>query len=258
MFAGFSFGQDNLDFSLLTSGELEKEVEDLNNGMHAGMSVLDWTDASAPSLFRFSAGVFLGFGAADKNPTIGLKEDVFFPAGAGIQVGFGTAGFEAYARLLPKMETFDYSLNSLGFGLKYEISDMIPAPGLPAIALFADYNTMDFGLNNTNTVTLEGVSGDVNTDIALAFSTINIGAIASYDLVVLRVYAKLAVELGSTDIDWNRAVVSGNSIVAEKTKLSLDSTGFRYAAGLVLFGLRAEIGGRGGNMFAGLGYGISI
>jgi hypothetical protein len=255
---GIGFAQDNLNFTALTSGDLKKEIEDLNSGMNAGMSVLNWTDGSAPSLFKISAGIFLGFGSAGKNPTIGLKDDVFFVSGAGLQAGFGTAGFEVYARLLPETDAFDYSLKSLGFGLKYEISDMFPGPGLPDIALFADYNTLDFSLNQEKTVTVDNVSGDVNTDIKLAFSSINIGAIASYDLVVVRVYGKLALELGSTDMDWNRAVLSGNNIVADKTSSSLTDTGFRYAIGAVLFGFRAEIGGRGSNLFAGLGYGISI
>ena len=259
LMSGFVFAQDNLNFTQFDSKQLNKEIENFNNGMQAGLSVLDWTDATCPSIFRISAGIFLGFGSADKNPAIGLKDDIFFPASAGLQLGFGTAGFEAYARLLPKTDAFNYSLKGLGFGIKYEISDLIPAPGMPALALFADYNTLGFALNQSKIATVDNFSGRVQTDISLDYSTINIGTIMSYDFVVLRVYGKLAVEIGSTDMKWNRAVLdNSDNVVADKTSGTFDGTGLRYAVGVVLFGVRAEVGGRGSSMFAGVGYGISI
>lgn len=259
IFTGVIFAQDNINLSEFASVKaLESEFEDFNNGVYAGLSALDWTDGSGPSLFRISAGVFMGFGSISKNKLIGLSEDLFMPAGAGLQVGFGTAGFEAYARYSPEFELSGVNQAMLGFGIKYEISDLIPVVGFPSTALFADYNTLDFGVSKTKEVTVDNVTGDVKTGVDLAFSSINIGAIMSYDFVVLRVYGKLAVELGDTELTWNQAVAVANAIQATEQTGNVDSTGFRYALGLVLFGFKAEAGGRGSNLFAAIGYGISI
>jgi len=248
---GTSFAQDDLDFTNYTSmKQLEGDFEDLNNGVYAGMNALDWTDASAPSLFKFSADILLGFGSVGKNPDIGIKDDLFFPTAAGLQLGFGTAGFEAFARFMPETEAFSYKMKALGFGLKYEISDMIPVPGFPSVALFADYNTLDFGVNENRDV--NGVK--YKSKIDMSFSSVNIGTILSYDFVVARVFGKLGVDMGSTDLSWNSVVNNTENLV----KGDLSGTGFRYSIGAALFGFRAEIGGRGSNMFAGLGYGISI
>ncbi|KAA3617402.1 MAG: hypothetical protein D8M58_02515 [Calditrichaeota bacterium] len=259
LISGVSFAQVDLDLTEYSSvKDLESEFEDFNNGIHAGMSVLDWTDASGPSVFRFSAGVFFGVGSIEKNEAIGIDDDLYFPGGAGIQLGFGTAGFEAYGRFLPELEMSGANVKVLGFGLKYEITDLIPVPAFPATALFADYNTMTFGATETNSVTVQGVTGDVKTGINLDFSTINIGAMMSYDLVVARIYGKLGVELGSTDMTWNQAIVTNGVVVPNEITGTLDSTGFRFAAGLALFGFKVEVGGRGSNLAAGVGYGISI
>ncbi len=259
LFLGISFAQGDLDLTQFSSvNDLESEFEDFNNGIHAGMSALDWTDASGPSVFRFSVGIFLGLGSVSKNETIGLEDDAYIPAGAGLQVGFGSAGFEAYGRFLPEVEASGAKLNVLGFGIKYELTDLIPVPAFPATALFADYNTMSFGITEKNDVTVNGVTGEVSTGINLDFSTINIGTMMSYDFVVARIYGKLAVEMGSTEMSWNQAVLSNGIVVPMDQSGTLESTGFRYAVGLALFGFKAEVGGRGSNMFAGVGYGISI
>ncbi len=73
-----------------------------------------------------------------------------------------------------------------------------------------------------------------------------------------RVYGKLAVETGTTTLDWNQAVLQGNTVVSDEQSGEVDSNGFRYALGVVAFGLRLEAGGRGSNLFFALGYGISI
>jgi uncharacterized protein DUF6588 len=259
IFSGITLAQGDLDLTQFGSvKDLETEFEDFNNGVHAGMGVLDWTDASGPSVFRFSAGVYMGVASVKKNETIGINNDFYMPAGAGIQLGFGTAGFELYFRYLPELELSGANLKSLGFGAKYELTDLIPIPAFPATALFVDYNTMTFGITETNTVVVDGVSGDVKTGINLDFSTINIGTMMSYDFLVARVYGKIAVELGSTDMSWNQAVLIAGQVVADGTSGTLDATGFRYAVGLAAFGIKVEVGGRGSNLFAGLGYGISI
>ncbi len=237
------------------------DFEDFNNSIYAGMNALTWTDASAPSVFRISAGVFLGLGQFSKNENLGLAEDGFAPSGLGVQVGFGTAGFEAYGRFFPESELFDASLKALGFGLKYELTDLIPVPAFPATAVFVEYNTQDFGVSKEQVVDVDNNGtndGTVSTGINLGMSAVNFGALLSYDLIVARVYGKLAVETGTTTLDWNNAVLSNGQAVEEKKSGDIDSNGFRYALGLTAFGLRAEVGGRGSNLFVAVGYGISI
>jgi len=254
--SGILFAQGDLDLTQFESAnDLKSEFEDFNNGTYAGMSALDWTDASGPSVFRFSAGVFAGFGSVAKNKDIGFDSDIFVPT-TGLQVGFGTAGFELYARIMPELEFSSAKLKALGFGLKYELTDLIPVPAFPSTALFVDYNTMDLGVNENRSI--DGTTQKVKSQIDLNFSTINIGAMMSYDFIVARVYGKLAVELGNTDMSWNSATAVGGVPVENTIKDELESTGFRYAVGLALFGIKAEVGGRGSNLFAGLGYGISI
>lgn len=255
--SGISLAQGDLDLTQFESvNDLESEFEDFNNGILAGMSALDWTDASGPSVFRFSAGIFVGLGGIEKNKLIGIDDDLFTPGGIGLQLGFGTVGFEFYARFLPEFEVSDADLKTLGFGIKYELTNLIPIPAFPSTALFVDYNTMDLSVNDKREI--PGVSSKINSEIELKFSTINIGAIMSYDFIVARIYGKLAVELGNTDMSWNSVTNAAGSPVEKTITGDLKSTSFRYAVGLVLFGVKVEVGGRGSNLFAGLGYGISI
>ncbi len=255
--AGVSTAQGDLDLTQFSSAsDLESEFENFNNGIYAGMSALDWTDASGPSVFRISAGVFMGFGSVEKNKNIGIPDDVYIPGGAGLQVGFGTAGFELYGRFMPEMELSDAKTKTLGFGFKYEITDMFPVPGFPSTALFVDYNSMEMGVNKNRDI--DGTNQEVKSQIELKFSTINIGAMMSYDFLVARIYGKLAVEMGTTDLSWNSATVLAGNPIEETITGELESTGFRYAVGIAAFGFKAEVGGRGENLFAGIGYGISI
>jgi len=233
------------------------------DGIHAGLSALDWTDGSAPSLFRISVGVFTGFGTFSAQEAIGLKEDGITLGSAGLQVGFGTMGFEAYARYFPDFELSGVSLQSMGFGLKYELSKLIPGPLLPATGIYVDYNTLDFGVNKTRTGDVEGVPGlsyETKAGIDMSLKTINIGLILSKDLIIVRFYGKLAYELGSTDITWNYAtgVVGQPEAIIEEANQEFDNNGLRYGVGLTLLGFRAEVGGRGSHLYLGVGYGLAL
>jgi hypothetical protein len=263
------YAQGDLDFTKYANNldPVKDEVQNLTDAVHAGMNVLDWTDGSCPSVFRFSVGVFAGFGSFDAQPEIGLDEKGMTPSGLGIQGGFGTAGFEAYIRFFPEIEMSDVKYKSLGFGLKYGLSDMIPIPMFPAVGIYCDYNTLNFGVGGKRDVMYEEVGldpvkvGEVNAGIDMTFSTINIGLIVSKDLVALRIYGKLAYEIGKTEIDWNYA--SANSItqddfITEKDNVEFTNNGLRYGVGISLFGIKAEAGARGSNLYVGVGYGISI
>ena len=50
----------------------------------------------------------------------------------------------------------------------------------------------------------------------------------------------------------------GDGVGGASESVTLDSSNLRYATGLSLFGLKAEIGGRGGNIAYAVGYGISF
>ncbi|HHM02496.1 MAG TPA: hypothetical protein ENJ15_05730 [Caldithrix abyssi] len=263
LFVGSASAQSDLDFTTFSDlNALADDMDGINNAAYAGMNVLDWTDASGPTLFRISAGVFLGVGSFAENPSIGLNEAGYLPSGIGVQAGFGTMGFEAYARYFPETEVQGLSLQVLGFGLKYELSDLIPIPAFPAIAVFADYNTMGFAINASRDVYLDdGVTkaGTVDAGIDLQFSSINIGAMISYDLLLVRLYAKAAYDIGKTDVSWVYATAAAVGSVQESTQNgTLDSSALRLAAGLSIFGIKAEVGTRNGSQFAGLGYGISF
>lgn len=259
LFSSFSFAQSDLDLTSFGSvKELEKEFEDFNNGIYAGMSALDWTDASGPSVFRISAMVFASVGSIPKNTALNISDDIYTPSGLGAQVGIGTMGFEAYVRMLPEVELDGVKYKSLGFGLKYDLTSLIPVPGFPATAIFVDHNTMDFGISKSKQVTVSGQTGDINTGVDLGFVTNNVGLMMSYDLLLVRVFGKVAMEMGTTSTTWNQGVVSNGQVVEEKVSGEIDSNGFKISAGFTAMGIRAEVGTRGGNLFAGLGYGISI
>lgn len=262
---GFSFAQLNhmnlTDFGSIS--DVKKEIEPFTDAFHSGLNVLTFTSAEAPSLFGISVSVFSGFSSIEKNPDIGLTEEGFTISTLGVQAGFGTAGFELYARYFPEFKTSGYNINALGFGLKYDISDMIPVPAFPSTALYAEYNSQTFGVNDKRDVTVDnGVGGTINgtvkSGIDMNFSTINIGAIVGYDLIVIGIYGKLGVEIGNTELTWNQAVASLGQVVKAEKSGDIETTAMRYAIGLTVFGFRAEIGGRGSNTSAGLGYGISF
>jgi len=261
--SNISFAQSNLDLTKFSSmDKFESQFSDINNAIYGGMNVLDWTDGSGPTLFRISAGLFVGVGQFSASDLIGLSSDGYTTAGVGVQAGFGTAGFEAYARFFPHTNVRGLQLKALGFGLKYEITKLISVPMFPATSIYVDYNTVDFGLDDTRDVYFSGSTtkaGTVSSGIDLGFKSVNVGAIFSYDLLLLRVFAKVAYGSGSTDMSWIYATAPSEVTVTSVTKTgTLSSSALRLAAGFAIFGIRAEVGIRKDNMFAGLGYGISI
>lgn len=258
------FAQSDLDLTKYSSIDpIKDDVQNFTDGLHAGLSALDWTDGSAPTLFRISAGVFTGFGSFDASEKIGLESGGVTLGNIGAQVGFGTAGFEVYARYFPQIDISDVQLKTLGFGLKYELSNLVPVPLFPALGVFADYNTLDFGVNATRRGTVPDapmVQYETKAGIDMSFSTVNIGLIASKSFLLFSIYGKVAFEMGKTDITWN-SVTSSNvadQYVTVEQNEEIDNNGFRYGVGFTLMGIRAEVGGRGSNLFLGLGYGISI
>jgi Family of unknown function (DUF6588) len=261
----FSFAQlgdmDLTDFGSIS--DVKKEIEPFTDAFHSGLNVLTFTSAEAPSVFGISLSVFTGFSSIEKNPDIGLTEEGFTFSTLGVQAGFGTAGFEIYARYFPEFKTSGFNIDALGFGLKYDLSDMIPVTGFPSTALYGEYNTQSFGVNDKRNVTVDNgvggtISGTVQSGIDMSFSTINIGAIVGYDLIIIGIYGKLGVEIGNTNLPWNQAVATSGQVVKAEKSGDIETTAMRYAVGLTLFGFRAEIGGRGSNTSAGLGYGISF
>jgi hypothetical protein len=239
---------------------LEKRVENFNNSIHAGMSSLEWDEAAAPSVFGISAKAFMAFSSLKKEPLIGMKKDGFTLSAYGLQAGFGTAGVEGYVRFLPEVNTSGADVGVLGFGLKYDISDLIPAPALPAISVYASYNTQSLGATQNRNYTVQGITEKVKTAVKFDFSTINFGVITGYDLILLSIYAKAGFELGSTDVSWEIPAPNSTNtgLVSDKSTRTIDSSNIRYAAGVSIFGIKLEIGGRGSNISAGAGYGISF
>jgi len=261
---GFAFSQGEIDLTKYGSiSAVKKDIEPFTDAFHSGLNVLTFTSADAPSLFGVSVSVFTGFSSLDKLPKVNQKEDGFIMSTLGVQAGFGTAGFEIYARYFPEQELSNFKINALGFGLKYDLSDMIPVVGFPSTSAYVEYNSQLFSASDSrNVVVNDGnngtVSGTVKSGIDMNFSSINIGAIVGYDLIVLGIYGKLGVEIGNTELTWNQAVASNGQVIANENKGDIESTAMRYAVGLTFFGFRAEIGGRGSNTSAGIGYGISF
>jgi len=261
--SGMVYAQTDIDFSEYTNLDaVEDEVQNVTDGIHAGMSALDWTSGSAPSLLGFSVSVFTGFGSFDASEKIGLEDGGVALGNVGAQVGIGTGGIEAYARFFPETELSDVKLKTLGFGLKYELSKLIPAPMFPAVGVYADYNTLDFGINDTRSGTLDGdIKYSTDAGIDMSLTTINVGVIVSKSLILVSFYGKLAYEIGKTDVSWNSVVLSGGTMagytVVEQSQ-EFDNNGIRYGVGMTLMGIRAEVGGRGSNLYLGLGYGISL
>lgn len=262
---GFSFSQlgdmDLTDFGSIS--DVKEEIEPFTDAFHSGLNVLTFTSGDAPSVFGISVSVFTGFSSIEKNPAIGLTEEGFTFSTLGIQAGFGTAGFEVFARYFPELETSGFNIDALGFGLKYDLSDMIPVTGFPSTSAYVEYNSQSFGVSDSRNVTVDDgvggtINGTVNSGIDMSFSTINVGAIVGYDLLVLGVYGKIGVEIGNTELTWNQAVSAAGQVVEAENSGDIETTAMRYAVGVTLFGFRAEIGGRGSNTSAGIGYGISF
>lgn len=259
----YLFAQGDLDLTKFGSIKaIEKDIEPLTDGLLAGMGVLTYTDAGAPDVFGISVMGYVGFFGIDANEEIGITEDVYFPGALGLQVGLGTAGYEGFVRWFPELEQSGFKLSALGFGLKYDISDLIPVPSMPTTSVYADYNSQTFSVSDDRQVDPDGTgpipAGNINSGIKLGSSSFNVGAVVGYDLIIVGIYGKLGLEFGSTNLEWNTGVAEAGQLVEQGNKGDISSTGLRYAVGLTLLGFRVEAGGRGGTIALGAGYGLSF
>ncbi len=250
---GTAFSMDTLDFSDYDSiNVIKPQVEDLNRSVYTGMNTLTWTSADAPTVFGFNVGLVSGFSSFKANPDIGIEKDGYLPTIAALQVGLGTAGFEAYGRVLPEMELgSDIKAQALGFGLKYNLSGLFDVPGLPDFALFGEYNTYDLKQNRDITTDY----GTINSGIDLKFKSTNFGVLISKSFAILGIYGKAGIQSGVTDMQWNRALSDGT---ADMVTGDFSDSQFAYAVGLTFVGIKAEAGARGSNYSFGLGWGIGF
>ncbi|MCA0445707.1 MAG: hypothetical protein LCH54_05725 [Bacteroidetes bacterium] len=263
-----AFGQalDISAFKSLTAPQKDG-VQSLTDGLQGGLSSLEWTDGSGPTLFRISVGVYAGLGSYEEAKSVGIDKAGMIPS-AGLQVGLGTLGAEGYFRMLPSLTFGDASIGSMGFGLKYDLTDLIPVTGFPSTSAYVGYGTINAKFettvkevedNSTGTTIVIPVNKKVSAEIKS--STFNLGVISSYDLVILRVFARAAFEAGNSDLDWAgfEPVKNGQSFSFGewKSNESFGNSGMRLGIGLSLIGIKAEIGVRNG-LYAGAGYGFSF
>lgn len=250
---GSAFSMDPLDFSDFDSiDQIESHFNDLNRSVYAGMNTLTWSSADAPSVFGFNVNVITGFGSFDANPEIGIDEKGILPAFAAFQAGLGTAGFEAYARVMPELELeSDIKAQTLGFGLKYKLSDLLPIPGFPDVSVFGEYNT--YGLKQNRDIATE--FGTIDSGIDLNFKSTNFGVLIGKSFTVVDVYGKAGYQSGTTDMAWNQALEGG---ITNRIEGDFSDSHFAYAVGLSVVGIKAEAGARGDNFSFGLGWGIGF
>lgn len=250
---GTAFSMDGLDFSDFGSvGEIESDFEDFNRAVYAGINTLTWTGAEAPTTFGIGFGLVTGFGSFKANPVIGIEESGVLPASGAFQVGFGTAGFEAYARFLPEVEiTSDIKTRLFGVGLKYELPGLFDGPGLPDLAIFAEYNTLELKQDKE----IDTQYGMIDSGIDLKFKSANAGILISEDFEFIRIYGKAGIQSGTTDMMWNQALEDG---LTNRIEGNISDTAFAYAVGISFAGLKAEVGGRGSNLGFGLGWGLQF
>lgn len=263
-----TFGQALKIDNLKTLSSKEKDgIQSLTDGLQGGLSSLEWTDGSGPTLFRISVGVYAGLGSYEEAKSIGIDKAGMVPS-AGIQVGLGTMGAEGYFRMLPSLTFGDASIGSMGFGLKYDLTSLIPVVGFPSTSAYVGYGTINAKFETTVekvTANVQGTPTEVTVgkkvSAEIKSSTFNMGVITSYDLVILRVFARAAFEAGNSDLDWAgfEPVVNGNSASFSewKSNETFGNSGMRLGVGLSLFGIKAEVGTRNG-LYAGAGYGFSF
>lgn len=281
-FAGTAFAQK--DFSLSKypklTGAVEEGVQGFTDGLHGGLNSLEWTDGSGPTLFRIGLQIHVGAGMVPAAPEVGLK-DAFPMPSLGAQLNLGTMGAEGYFRIFPEIDMNGAKYGMIGFGLKYDITDFIPVTGFPSTSAYISYSSLSFSaeseqdINGTEPVTYQNQTYDaqystkVTGKAEISASSFNVGAITSYDLVVLRVFGRVALEMGSSEISWNGAEpdknqVSGNPVTGFtigtkpfKGGNDFGNSSLRIGAGLSLIGIKAEVGYRSG-LYAGVGYGFTF
>lgn len=249
--AGSAFSMDTLDFTDYDSvDQIESQFKDFNRSVYAGMNMLTWTSADTPTLLGINFNIVAGFGSFEASPAIGIDEDGILPTGAAFQVGFGAAGFEAYTRVLPEVELgSDIKAKIFGFGLEYQLSNLIPVPGFPDIAIFGEYNTL--GLKQDREIATG--YGSIDSGVDLKFKSTNFGVVISKSLAILRIYGKAGIQSGSTDMMWNQAAEGG---ITNTIRGDISDSQLAYAFGLSIAGLKAEVGARGSNLGFGLGWGM--
>jgi hypothetical protein len=250
---GSAFSMDTLDFSDFDSVDMiETHFSDLNRSVYASINTLTWSSADAPSVFGFNVGLVAGFGSFDANTELGIEDKGILPAFTALQAGFGTAGFEAYARALPEMELgSDIKARTLGFGLKYELSNLFPTRGFPDVSLFGEYNT--YSLMQNRDIMTE--FGTIDSGIDLDFESTNFGVLIGKSFPAVSVYGKAGYQSGTTDLAWNQALEGG---ITNRVEGNLSDSQFAYAVGLSFAGIKVEAGARGSNYAFGLGWGFGF
>lgn len=232
----FAFGivqAQTFDFSKIVLSQSNKD--DMAGWMAAGSGGMMWTTASAPSTFGFRVGVFANAG---KTPELPAQADVpsYFVNSAGVFVAVGTMGFEGIFRILPVEQ-----VNSMGFGLKYEFTNLIPLPpGIPvSLAGYFDYSKFGYKEKDND------------------FSSTNssFGVIASGDLILIKAYGRLGYEMGTAEFKYTykSGTILGDIPIAGEG----ESNGIRAAAGLSLGLFDVEVGTRNG-LYFGLGASIGF
>ncbi len=275
VFAGSAFAQADLDLSQYQklTGAAEDGVQGMTDGLHAGLNSLEWTDGSGPDVFRLGISLYTGLGTIPAEPAIGLKDDAYFPSFGG-QVNLGTMGAEVYFRMFPKIDASGVEYGTWGVGAKYDITDFIPVTGFPSTSAYVSYSSFAFSVTDSRTVDGEyevapgltyPYSVPVDSKAEINASSFNIGAITSYDLVIVRVFGRVALEMASSEVKWNTVIPDGTINVQTQTANTkpfeggndFGNSGLRLGAGLSLIGIKAEVGYRSG-LYAGLGYGITF
>lgn len=244
---------DTFNFSDFDSiDQIEPYFDELNRSVYAGANTLTWSSADAPSVIGFNVNLVAGFCRLDASPELGIDDKGTLPAFTALQAGMGTAGFEAYARVLPEMELgSDIKIQALGFGLKYELSDLFPVPGFPDIALFGEYNT--YGMKQNKDIATE--FGTISSGIDLDFKSANFGILVGKSLAIMNIYGKAGYQFGTTDLAWNQALPGG---ITNRIEGDISDGQFAYAIGLSIAGLKAEAAARGSNFAFGLGWGFGF
>jgi len=248
--SGFSVAQFSIHLDQFPNIEtLEDEISPFTDAMHSGLGVLTFTAASSPSSLGFKIGIYSGFSSFDKIQSISMGSDLLRISNGGIQAGLGTSGFEFNLRYLPNLIFQDNAVNSTikmgasGFGIKYDLSDLVSITGIQSVSAYVEYNSLYFSKTDSTESTQSYHKFD--------FSSVSFGTIVGYDFAIIRIFGKTGIEFGKTTINWNQWTGRRNSG-------EIGSTGFRYAIGLTFYGFQIEIGGRNSRFSLGAGYGISF
>lgn len=230
MMTGIS--QAQFDFKKATASELAK----LGPYLAPGYSALMWNSASSPDVFGIQFGVFAAGSAFPEVANVPTPS--FMPNNLGLFVSAGTLGFEAKLRILPT----DY-VNSLGFGLKYDVSTLLPLPpGIPlSLSGYFDYNKVKLGSDEKTGY----IDGKATTFGVLVGTKVLIGG----------VYARVGYEMSSADIVYTPSI-AGIPASATQT-VPVESNGLRLAVGGNIMMFDFEVGTRDQFYYAlGLSFGI--